>query len=99
MILASERHGYLRGTTAAPRRRADMGTNTMTKKVISTIRHYKIRKDGSLRFVGIETREVEETHVTHIAGLAERDEADAIRRAREIEDFEALADAACACGE
>ena len=70
---------------------------TMTK--ISTIRHYKIRKDGSLRFVGIETREVEETHVTHIAGLAERDEADAIRRARELEDFEALADAACACGE
>ena len=66
----------------------------MTK--ISTIRHYKIRKDGTLRFVGIETREVEETHVTHIAGLDERDEADAICRARELEDFEALADAACA---
>ena len=77
----------------------DMETNTMTKKVISTIRHYKIRKDGTLRFVGIETREVEEAHVTHIAGLAERDEAGAIRRARELEDFEALADAACACGE
>ena len=69
----------------------------MTK--ISTIRHYRRTKNGSLRFVGIETREVEENHVTHIAGLAERDEADAIRRARELEDFEALADAASACGE
>ena len=53
-------------------------------------------KDGSLRFIGIEKREVEETHVTHIAGLAARNEADAIRRARETEEFEALVDAACA---
>ena len=66
----------------------------MTK--ISKVRHCRIRKDGSLRFVGIEHVEVEETHVTHIPGLAERDEADAIRRARDTEEFEALADAACA---
>ena len=65
-------------------------------KKISTVRHYKIRKNGSLRFVGFEHVEVEETHVTRIAGLAERDEADAIRRAQELEDFEALVDAACA---
>ena len=71
----------------------------MTKKVISTIKHYKMQKDGTLRFVGIEKREVEENHVTHIAGLAERDAADAIRHPQELEDFEALADAACACGE
>ena len=71
----------------------------MTKKVISTIRHYKRAKDGSLRFVGIEHVEVEENHMTHIAGLAERDAADAIRHAQELEDFEALADNACACGE
>ena len=69
----------------------------MTK--ISTVRHYKIRKDGTLRFVGIEKYEVEENHMTHIAGLAERDAADAIRHAQELEDFEALADNACACGE
>ena len=71
----------------------------MTKKVISKVRHYKIRKDGTLRFVGIEHVEVEETHVTHIAGLSERDEADTLRHAQELEDFEALADNACACGE
>ena len=82
-----------------PRLRRELRNRKMTKKVISTIRHYKRNADGSLRFVGIEKREVEETHVTHIAGLDERDEADAIRRARELEDFEALADAACACGE
>ena len=68
-------------------------------KKISTIRHYRRTKNGSLRFVGIEHVEVNETHVTHIAGLAEREEADALRHARELEDFEALADAACACGE
>ena len=68
-------------------------------KKISKVRHYKIRKDGSLRFVGIEHVEVEENHMTHIAGLAERDAADAIRHAQELEDFEALADNACACGE
>ena len=65
-------------------------------KKISEVKHYKVRKDGSLRFVGIEKREVDENHVTHIAGLAERDEADALRRAQELEDFEALVDAACA---
>ena len=65
----------------------------MTK--ISTVRHCKIRKDGTLRFVGIEHVEVEETHVTHIVGLSERDEADDLRRSQELEDFEALADAAC----
>ena len=71
----------------------------MTKKVISTIRHYKRTKNGSLRFVGTEHVEVEETHVTRFDGLAERDAADAIRHPQELEDFEALADAACACGE
>ena len=71
----------------------------MTKKVISTIKHYKMQKDGTLRFVGIEHVEVEEPHVTRFDGLAERDEADALCLARDIEDFEALADAACACGE
>ena len=65
-------------------------------KKISTVKHYKRMKNGSLRFVGFEHVEVEETHVTHIPGLAERDEADAIRRARDTEEFEALADAACA---
>ena len=69
----------------------------MTK--ISTVKHYRRTKNGSLRFIGIEHVEVDETHVTHIAGLAERDEADSIRRARELEDFETLVDAACACGE
>ena len=69
------------------------GESTMTK--ISTVRHYKIRKDGSLRFIGIEKREVEETHVTHIAGLDMRDKADARRLAHEQEDFERLVDAAC----
>ena len=66
----------------------------MTK--ISTVRHYKRTKSGLLRFFGLEHVEVEETHMTHIAGLAERDEADALRRAQELEDFEALVDAACA---
>ena len=65
----------------------------MTK--ISTVKHYKRMKNGALRFVGFEHVEVDETHVTHIAGLAERDEADSIRRVRELEDFEALVDAAC----
>ena len=69
----------------------------MTK--ISTVKHYRRTKNGSLRFIGIVHVEVDETHVTHIAGLAERDEADSIRRARELEDFETLVDAACACGE
>ena len=82
-----------------PRFRGNEGNLKMTKKVISTIKHYKMQKDGTLRFVGIEKREVEENHVTHIAGLAERDAADAIRHPQELEDFEALADAACACGE
>ena len=65
-------------------------------KKISTVKHYKRMKNGSLRFVGFEHVEVEETHVTRFDGLAERDEADAIRRARDTEEFEALADAACA---
>ena len=95
MILASARHGYLRGTTAAPRRRADMETNTMTKKVISTVRHYKVRKDGTLRFVGNEKVEVEEYHWGHIDSLDERDRADARRLAHEQEDFERLVDNAC----
>ena len=68
-------------------------------KKISTIRHYRRTKNGSLRFVGIEHVEVDETHVTHIAGLAERDEADALCLAHDIEEFEALVDAACAFGE
>ena len=65
----------------------------MTK--ISTIKHYRRTKNGSLRFIGLETREVEETHVTHIAGLDMRDKADARRLAHEQEDFERLVDAAC----
>ena len=71
----------------------------MTKKVISTVRHYKRMKNGSLRFVGFEHVEVEETHVTRFDGLAERDEADALCLARDIEEFEALVDAASVCGE
>ena len=71
----------------------------MTKKVISTIRHYKRQKDGTLRFVGIGKREVEEEHWGHIDSLDERDRADARRLAHEQEDFERLVDAACACGE
>ena len=71
----------------------------MTKKVISTIRHYRREKDGTLRFVGIEKRVVEETHVTRIAGVDMRDEADTLRHAQELEDFERLVDAACAYGE
>ena len=71
----------------------------MTKKVISTIRHYKRTKDGSLRFVGIEKREVEEHHWGHIKLLDVRDKADAHRLAHEQEDFERLVDAACAYGE
>ena len=67
----------------------------MTKKVISTVRHYKVRKDGSLRFVGIEHAEVEEYHWGHIEALDWRDEADARQLARDQEDFERLADAAC----
>ena len=73
--------------------------HTMTKKVISTIKHYKREKDGTLRFVGIEKREVEELHWGHIKLLDLRDKADAHRLAHEQEDFERLVDAACACGE
>ena len=69
----------------------------MTK--ISTVRHYKIRKDGSLRFVVIEHVEVEEHHWGHIESLDWRDAADARQLAHEQESFERLADAACACGE
>ena len=71
----------------------------MTKKVISTIRHYRREKDGTLRFVGIEKREVEERHWGHIKLLDVRDKADAHRLAHEQEDFERLVDAACAYGE
>ena len=67
----------------------------MTKKIISTIRHYKKQKDGSLRFVGIEKREVEEHHWGHIKPLDWRDKAYARRLAHEQEDFERLADNAC----
>ena len=66
----------------------------MTKKVISTIRHYKKQKDGTLRFVGIEKREVEEHHWGHIESLDARDAADQLQLARDREAFEALADAA-----
>ena len=69
------------------------GKHTMTK--ISTVRHYKIRKNGTLRFVGIEHVEVEEHHWGHIKLLDVRDKADAHRLAHEQEDFERLADAAC----
>ena len=62
----------------------------------SIVKHYRIQKDGSLKFIGNETREVEETHVTHIAGLDMRDKADARRLGHEQEDFERLVDAACA---
>ena len=73
--------------------------HAMTKKVISTIKHYKKQKDGTLRFVGIEKREVEEHHWGHIDSLDIRDRVDARRLAHEQEEFERLADAACACGE
>ena len=49
----------------------------MTKKVISTIKHYKKQKDGSLRFVGIEKREAEEHHWGHIKLLDVRNTASA----------------------
>ena len=55
----------------------------MTKKVISTIKHYKKQKDGTLRFVGNEKREVEEHHWGHINSLDIRDKADARRLAHE----------------
>ena len=64
-------------------------------KKISTVKHYKIRKDGTLRFVGLEHIEVEEQHWGHISSLDIRDAADIARRAREAEEFEALVDAAC----
>ena len=64
----------------------------MTK--ISTVRHYKIRKDGTLRLVDIEHVEVEEHHWGHIDSLDVRDRADARRLAHEQEDFERLVDAA-----
>ena len=67
----------------------------MTKKVISTIKHYKREKDGTLRFVGFEKREVEEHHLGHIDSLDIRDKADARRLAHEQEEFERLADDAC----
>ena len=82
-----------------PRFRGNEGNLKMTKKVISTIKHYKKQKDGTLRFVGIEKREVEEHHWGHINSLDIRDKADARRLAHEQEEFERLADAACACGE
>ena len=71
----------------------------MAKKVISTIRHYKRTKNGTLRFVGTEKREVEEHHWGHIESLDWRDAADAQQLAQDREAFERLADAACACGE
>ena len=71
----------------------------MTKKVISTIKHYKKQKDGTLRFVGFENREVEEHHWGHIKSLDIRDKADARRLAHEQEEFERLVDTACAYGE
>ena len=71
----------------------------MTKKVISTIKHYKKQKDGSLRFVGIEKREAEEHHWGHIKLLDVRDKADEHRLAHEQEELERIVDAACAYGE
>ena len=68
-------------------------------KKISEVKHYKIRKDGSLRFVGIEHVEVEEHHWGHIKSLDIRDKADARRLAHEQDEFERLVDAACAYGE
>ena len=67
----------------------------MTKKVISMIKHYKREKDGTLRFVGTEKREVEEHHWGHIKSLDIRDKADARRLAHEQDEFERLVDAAC----
>ena len=64
-------------------------------KKISTVKHYKIRKDGTLKLVGLEHVEVEEHHWGNIESLELRDKADAIRRDRESEAFEALLDAAC----
>lgn len=63
--------------------------------VINKVRHYKINPDGSLRFVGIERVEAEEFHWNHLESLDWRDEADARRRSRDAEAFEALVDAAC----
>ncbi len=76
-------------------RAKDEGNRKMTKKVISTIKHYKREKDGTLRFVGTEKREVEEHHWGHIKSLDWRDEADARRLARDQEDFERLVDNVC----
>ena len=64
-------------------------------KKISTIRHYRRTKNGSLRFVGIEHVEVEEHHWGHIESLDWRDKADARRLAHELEAFERLADDVC----
>ena len=68
-------------------------------KKISTIRHYRRTKNGSLRFVGIEHVEVVEYHWGHIKLLDVRDKADAHRLAHEQEDFERLVDAACTYSE
>ena len=92
-IYASARHGYLRGASAAPRRRA--GTEKQQMKAISKVRHYRRTKNGAFRLVGIEEVEVEEHHWGHVDSLDWRDQADARRLAREQENFEALVDAAC----
>ena len=58
----------------------------MTKKVISTVKHYKIQKDGSLKFVSNEHVEVAKHHWGHIASLDIRDKADA-RRLAKVKDM------------
>ena len=68
------------------------GTTDMKK--ISTVRHYKVNGDGSLRFVGIGHVTVEEERPDFYATLAWRDAADAARRECEIESFEEFVDAA-----
>lgn len=62
---------------------------------ISEVKHYKISADGTLRFVGIERVEVEETRENRYEFLAARDRADMARHRHDCDNLEALADAAC----
>lgn len=65
----------------------------------SIIRHYKKQADGTLRFVGNETREIPDWEIPHFHVDREildmRDERLALQKGRERREFEDLVDAAC----
>lgn len=62
---------------------------------ISKVKHYKRNADGSLRFVGIEEYAVSEDRSASFCLLKLRDEVDKSQREKDLEEFEALVDAAC----